>query len=337
MFASHLSRSLVSAGRPRLASSSRGVGALCANANRRARHASAAVSTSALADARERQAPRGWSAASPAREARARARLGVGLVPRVSAPARPWRDVTTHAKKKSDAGAPADVDAGDDGFDEDFDAFADDELMQTNEDGEALAEGDADIAADETIFTAGTDWGEMALASMTRVLRDDEFDGALAIFSFKVSAQRRRVYVSVDALRDKFGSPTLDQLSAVSRKFNADLEENGFPEDVALDVASPGAERRLRLPDDLARFAELPMRVTYADGRDENDGAKTATRVMLIEDINVEAGVATWKLADVEENRPQAKKGQGMNKKQREWRLIAPFDDVVAANLFVGF
>ena len=42
-------------------------------------------------------------------------------------------------------------------------------------------------------------------------------------------------------------------------------------------------------------------------------------------------------LADVEENRPQAKKGQGMNKKQREWRLIAPFDDVVAANLFVGF
>ena len=39
--------------------------------------------------------------------------------------------------------------AGDDGFDEDFDAFADDELMQTNEAGEALAEGDADIAADE--------------------------------------------------------------------------------------------------------------------------------------------------------------------------------------------
>ena len=125
----------------------------------------------------------------------ARARLGIGLVPRVSAPARPWRDVTTHAKKKSNAGAPADVDAGDDGFDEDFDAFADDELMQTNEAGEALAEGDADIAADEAIFTAGTDWGEMALASMTRVLRDDEFDGALAIFSFKVSVERRRVYV----------------------------------------------------------------------------------------------------------------------------------------------
>ena len=139
---------------------------------------------------------------------------------------------------------------------------------------------------------------------------------------------------SVDAVRDKFGSPTLDQLSAVSRAFNADLEERGFPEDVSLEVASPGAERKLRLPDDIPRFAELKMRVTY---RDANAEGGTATRVMLIEDLDEDTGTATWKLADVEENRPQAKKGQGMNKKQREWRLVAPFADVVAANLFVGF
>ena len=337
MIASRLSRSLVSAGRPRLASTSRGVGAVCANANRRARHASPGVSASALADARERRAPRVCSPSLLAREARARARHGCGIVPRVPAPLIQCRDVTAHAKKKSKAGAPADGDAGgvgDEGFDEGFDAFADDELMRTNEAGEALAEGDADIAADEAIFTAGTDWGETALASMTRVLEDEEFDGALAIFSFKVSAERRRIYVSVDAVHDKFGSPTLDQLSAVSRKFNADLEERGFPEDVALEVASPGAERKLRLPDDIPRFAELAMRVTYADPDAEGG---TATRVLLIETLDEDAGMATWKLADVEENRPQAKKGQGMNKKQREWRLVAPFADVVAANLFVGF
>jgi hypothetical protein len=76
------------------------------------------------------------------------------------------------------------------------------------------------------------------------------------------------------------------------------------------------------------------MRVTY---RDANAEGGTATRVMLIEDLDEDTGTATWKLADVEENRPQAKKGQGMNKKQREWRLVAPFADVVAANLFVGF
>jgi ribosome maturation factor RimP len=120
----------------------------------------------------------------------------------------------------------------------------------------------------------------------------------------------------------------------VSKKLNADLEERGFPEDVALEVASPGAERELRLPDDLARFAELTMRVTYADP-EADEG--TTTRVMQIEDIDEDAGTATWRLADVEENRPQAKKGQGMNKKQREWRLTAPFSDVVKANLVVFF
>ena len=152
---------------------------------------------------------------------------------------------TRRRKRGAGALADADGDAGDEGFDEDFDAFADDELMQTNEAGEALAEADADIAADEAIFTAGTDWGrDGAFVDDVRVLQDDAFDGELAIFSFKVSAERRRIYISVDAVRDKFGSPTLDQLSAVSRAFNADLEERGFPEDVSLEVASPGAERK---------------------------------------------------------------------------------------------
>ena len=83
---------------------------------------------------------------------------------------------------------------------------------------------------------------------MRDTLAEDEFEGELEIFSFKVSEPRRRIYISVDAINDKFGSPTLDQLSAVSRAFNEKLEAKGFPDDVALEVASPGAERKLRLP-----------------------------------------------------------------------------------------
>jgi hypothetical protein len=45
--------------------------------------------------------------------------------------------------------------------------------------------------------------------------------------------------------------------------------------------------------------------------------------------------VATWKLADISENCPQAKKGQGMNRKQRDWRLKLGFDDITKANLFI--
>jgi ribosome maturation factor RimP len=220
-------------------------------------------------------------------------------------------------------------------FDEDFDAFADDELMLTNDAGEAIGGGEDDIESDSDVFTADTEWGESALAAMRETLEDAEFDGALEIFTFKVSVERRRIYISIDAVRDKFGSPTLDELSAVSRKFNAKLEEKGFPDDVALEVASPGAERKLRLPGDLARFADagLAMKVTYA----EEDQAELLTKVLLMEALDEDAGTATFKLADVEENRPQAKKGQGMNKKQREWRATVKFEDMKKANLFVGF
>jgi hypothetical protein len=55
-----------------------------------------------------------------------------------------------------------------------------------------------------------------------------------------------------------------------------------------------------------------------------------------VEDIDAD-GSPTFKLADVEENRPQAKKGQGMNKKQRDWRLKLGVGDISKANLYVGF
>ena len=48
------------------------------------------------------------------------------------------------------------------------------------------------------------------------------------IFSFKVSTERKRIYASIDKLGDKFGSPTLDEITDVSRKLNAALEGNYF-------------------------------------------------------------------------------------------------------------
>lgn len=347
MLASNLSRSLALAGRPRLRLTSGGVGALRTVSGWAPRRDASAASARGV-----RAAARAWSPAAGAIGTSLRVddvRFGAGayLVSRLGArhaAAGRLRNMSAGAKKgkasgKGGKGGARDSDDGavaspeDEGFDADFDDFADDELMMTNEDGEAVGVGDEDIDADSDIFTAGTDWGETALATMRDTLADDEFEGELEIFSFKVSEPRRRIYISVDAINDKFGSPTLDQLSAVSRAFNEKLEAKGFPDDVALEVASPGAERKLRLPGDLTRFSELTMRVTYKDAEAE-DG--TTTKVLLMEDCDEAAGTATWKLADVEENRPQAKKGQGMNKKQREWRATVAFEDVVRANLFIG-
>ena len=75
------------------------------------------------------------------------------------------------------------------------------------------------------------------------------------------------------------------------------------------------------------------MRVTHKDAEAE-DGM--TTKVLLMEEATRRLGRRRGNRADVEENRPQAKKGQGMNKKQREWRATVAFEDVVRANLFIG-
>ncbi len=257
------------------------------------------------------------------------ARFGSGVSIAVAGRINFRRNVSASAKQKGGKKESDDeaIDGGELDVDEDFD---DAELAEIEESGEN------EIETDEAFFTGGTEWGQMGLDVLREVLKEDEFDGELEIFSYKVSAERKRIYISIDAVNDKFGSPTLDQLGAMSRTYNTVLEEKGFPDDVALEVASPGAERQLRLPLELERFRDLTMKVTYA-ARAEEDGVEgTRTKVLDVEDID-EDGSPTFKLADVEENRPQAKKGQGMNKKQRDWRLKLDVGDISKANLYVGF
>jgi ribosome maturation factor RimP len=234
------------------------------------------------------------------------ARFGTSLSLSMTGRVDTRRNVSASAKKKGGKKADADDAIDDDGeldVDEDFD---DAELAEIEESGEE------EIETDDVFFTAGTEWGQTGLDVLKEVLGDDEFGGELEIFSYKVSAERKRIYISIDAVNDKFGSPTLDQLGAVSRSYNNVLEEKGFPDDVALEVASPGAERQLRLPHELERFRDLTMKVTYAASAEEEGAEGTLTKVLDVENIDAD-GSPTFKLADVEENRPQAKKGQGMN------------------------
>ncbi|EEH54544.1 uncharacterized protein MICPUCDRAFT_60600 [Micromonas pusilla CCMP1545] len=321
--------SLCRAGRPRLVSSSGrlvdGRAATCARGGRPTSRIAAPHSSN---NHRAWAVPRSrWSAAAGDRGVASSAttpRLD-GDRDRVARPRLGARrtDVRAFAEKASSSRSSVD--------DADYDG---EELAHVDELGEPIvSDDDDDVDANDLINTSGTDWGELALRSMRTTLSDDEFNGELEIYSFKVSVERRRVYASVDAVKDKFGSPTLDQLGEVSRKFNALLEEENFPEDVALEVASPGAERALRLPDDLPRFRNLTMKVTYAAAAEDDGAEGTRTRVMDVVDVDGDA--VEFKLADVPENRPQAKKGQGMNKKQREWRLKIPIADVAKANLFI--
>ena len=171
------------------------------------------------------------------------------------------------------------------------------------------------------IDTASTPWGELALECVKVVLSEEknieEFEGNLQLFAFKAIPSTKRIMISVDDLDDQYGSPNLDDLIAVSRKLNELAESKGFPDDVAIEVASPGAERKLTIPEDLLRFRELKMKVIYND--DENDNPENETMILNVEDFEEESGLVVFRLADVQENRPP-KKGMPMSKKKKEWR-----------------
>ena len=186
------------------------------------------------------------------------------------------------------------------------------------------------------IDTASTPWGELALECVKVVLSEEknieEFEGNLQLFAFKAIPSTKRIMISVDDLDDQYGSPNLDDLIAVSRKLNELAESKGFPDDVAIEVASPGAERKLTIPEDLLRFRELKMKVIYND--DENDNPENETMILNVEDFEEESGLVMFRLADVQENRPP-KKGMPMSKKKKEWRKKVKYVDIASANLYI--
>lgn len=89
---------------------------------------------------------------------------------------------------------------------------------------------------------------------------------------------------------------------------------------LVLKVSTPGAERILKVPDDLSRFKYMPMRVCYSEGNGpEKNG------VFFLDSVEMESENCVWKLADVKENRDPESKGRPLNRKRRDWRLTLPF------------
>lgn len=104
-------------------------------------------------------------------------------------------------------------------------------------------------------------------------------------------------------------------MAAFSRLFNEAFEAAVGEADagsIEVEVSSPGAERQVRVPGELQRFAALPMRVEYSleEGRVE-------TQVLSFVEHDAAAGMTRWKLADVRANRAGGK-GRGLNRKQRD-------------------
>lgn len=104
-------------------------------------------------------------------------------------------------------------------------------------------------------------------------------------------------------------------------------------------MSSPGAERLLKVPEDLNRFKEMPMWVQYLNLAEDGSGQKIHEKekegIFLLESIEHETQHCVWKLADVKENRAETGKGRPLSRKQKDWRLHVQFDAIKRVMLYL--
>ncbi|KAL2894130.1 Ribosome maturation factor RimP [Bienertia sinuspersici] len=183
------------------------------------------------------------------------------------------------------------------------------------------------------ILFAGTWWDKQALKLAESVTKS--FDGELGIYAFRTLVNAK-IQVRIEKLSTKLGSPSISEIEAFSEAYRAQLDEaevaKTIPENISLEVSSPGVERIIRIPQELDRFKERPLYIKYvtenADASSEKDG------VFKLVSFDLETKCCTWGLADVRINRERAGKGRPMSKKQREWRVTTPFDSIRLARLY---
>ncbi|XP_062189539.1 uncharacterized protein LOC133892659 [Phragmites australis] len=183
-------------------------------------------------------------------------------------------------------------------------------------------------------------WGARALAAAEEVL-SERFGDDVAMFAFKVSP-KGYVYVRLDKLTNRYGCPGIEEIESFNRLYKQKLDEiietGEIPLDLALEVSSPGAERLLKVPEDLDRFKDMAMRVQYLVEGDNDLVSKQSLLkdgVFLLESVDIQAEHCVWKLADVKENRAEAGKGRPLNRKQKDWRLQTSFTAVKKATLYL--
>lgn len=224
-----------------------------------------------------------------------------------------------------------------------FDEFEDEELVEesnlfedeyTVEDAELQA-GDGEGGGG--ISLARLYWDKEALAIAKEVALS--FNGELKLYAFR-TLPNSTIRVRIERLTNKSGSPTMADIEAFSIEYRKRLDDaelsGSIPDNIALEVSSPGVERVVRVPEELDRFKERPMYVRYvteAGSSTVNDG------VFRLVSFDMETSCCIWGLADVKANREKAGKGKGkpLSKKQQEWRLNIPFDSLRLVRFYSEF
>ncbi|GLI61205.1 hypothetical protein VaNZ11_003497 [Volvox africanus] len=214
-------------------------------------------------------------------------------------------------------------DEGDEGADEDEDEGEDDDYAAS------FLEPDD---APREVATGDTAWGEVVLRATQGVLAQPAMKG-LELYLFRALPASRKVDIRLDKLDDLYGSPSIDDIERFQRSLFAALDRDMGPEaagEISFEVSSPGAERLVRVPDELTRFAELPLQVEYrtSDGKD-------VSSVLLLVGLDEAAGLSSWHLANVRAN--ATVKGRALSKRQLAQVITVPLAQISRVRIHVNF
>ncbi|KAF2282843.1 hypothetical protein GH714_043299 [Hevea brasiliensis] len=165
------------------------------------------------------------------------------------------------------------------------------------------------------IALAGTWWDKEALRIAEEVCQS--FDGELKIYAFK-TLSNSTIQVRIERLTNKSGSPSMEDIEAFSTTYRAWLDEaelaKTIPNNISLEVSSPGVERVVRIPEELDRFKDRPMYVKYVSKIVVSDSFSESDGIFRLISFDMETKCCTWGLADVRINREKAGKGRPLSK-----------------------
>lgn len=230
-----------------------------------------------------------------------------------------------------------------------------DELSDDGNDD--VFDDDTDLPSSRFVNTGNVAWGERALSVARRILQRSTFSGRLGLYSYHVvpGSGSEKVIVRLESFESAYGSPQLEDIESFAKAFRGSLEEEEPEITPATEVSSPGAERLLKLPDELDRFKGIPMRVCYYDHTNEafthdDDASQAIAKVEVLDliqsdqtDMSVSSkglssnAVTLWAPADVRANwRKRGKKvGQRLNAKERRERFQIPMHRIKQVNLHI--
>lgn len=218
-------------------------------------------------------------------------------------------------------------DLEDDGLDEDDDYLDDEHIEEEPRVGDGSGGGG--------VCLGETWWDKTALAIAEEVALS--FDGEIGIYAFR-TLLNSSIQVRIERLTNKSGSPSMIDIEDFTLAYRKRLDEaeiaGSIPDNITLEVSSPGVERLVRIPEDLERFKERSMFVKYVSGVSESGSTSEHDGIFRLISYDLETKSCTWGIADVRVNREKAGKGRPLSKKQREWRLETSFDSLLLVRFY---